>query len=348
MKINQKMGMGLVAMIVLAAACLHANDLLWFKSHGISALILAIVVGMVLGNVVQPRWQQRLEPGVGFAKHYALRLGIVLYGFNITFQDVLSIGWAGVLTDVVVILTVFFTGLVLGTRVFKMATNEAALIGAGSAVCGAAAVLATAPVIKAKSEHIAVAVATVVVFGTISIFLHPVLLKQMIAWGWIDGQPILQGLFIGSSVHEVAQVVAIGKAIDPNTAQMAVIVKMVRVMLLAPFLMMVMWVFSRSSLSQSDKTVQTEKTAITIPWFAFGFIAVAGLNSLQLLPSVLVQAIQAFDVLLLCIAMVALGFTTRISVIKKAGVKPILLASVLFVLLLSLSTLSVYLLNPYY
>lgn len=340
--------MGLVAMTVLATACLYASDLLWFKSHGISALILAIVVGMVLGNVVQPRWQQRLEPGVGFAKHYALRLGIVLYGFNITFQDVLSIGWAGVLTDVVVILTVFFTGLVLGTRVFKMETNEAALIGAGSAVCGAAAVLATAPVIKAKSEHIAVAVATVVVFGTISIFLHPVLLKQMIAWGWIDGQPILQGLFIGSSVHEVAQVVAIGKAIDPNTAQMAVIVKMVRVMLLAPFLMMVMWVFSHSSLSQSDKTMQTEKTAITIPWFAFGFIAIAGLNSLQLLPSGLVQAIQAFDVLLLCIAMVALGFTTRISVIKKAGVKPILLSSVLFVLLLCLSTLSVYLLNPYY
>ena len=346
MNINKKMGLGLVAMTLLAAACLYASDLLWFKSHGISALILAIVVGMVLGNVVASSWQQRLEPGVGFAKHYALRLGIVLYGFNITFQDVLSIGWAGVLTDVVVILTVFFTGLLVGTRVFKMETNEAALIGAGSAVCGAAAVLATAPVIKAKSEHIAVAVATVVVFGTISIFLHPVLLKQMIAWGWIDGQPLLQGLFIGSSVHEVAQVVAIGKAIDPQTAQMAVIVKMVRVMMLAPFLMMVMWVFSRHASANTHAT--GEKTAITIPWFAFGFIAVARLNSLHLLPVALVQAIQAFDVLLLCVAMVALGFTTRISVIKKAGVKPILLASVLFVLLLSLSTLSVYLLNPYY
>ena len=347
MNINKKMGMGLAAMTLLAVACLYASDLLWFKSHGISALILAIVVGMVLGNVVASSWQQRLAPGVGFAKHHALRLGIVLYGFNITFQDVLSIGWAGLLTDVVVILTVFFTGLIVGTRVFKLDTNEAALIGAGSAVCGAAAVLATAPVIKAKSEHIAVAVATVVVFGTISIFLHPVLLKQMIAWGWIDGQPLLQGLFIGSSVHEVAQVVAIGKAIDPNTAQMAVIVKMVRVMMLAPFLMLVMWVFSRHAVATPAEG-KAEKTAITIPWFAFGFIAVAGLNSLHLLPAVLVQAIQAFDVLLLCVAMVALGFTTQISVIKNAGVKPILLASVLFVLLLSLSTLSVYLLNPYY
>ena len=82
MNINKRMGMGLAAMTLLAVACLYASDLLWFKSHGISALILAIVVGMVLGNVVKSSWQQRLAPGVGFAKHHALRLGIVLYGFT--------------------------------------------------------------------------------------------------------------------------------------------------------------------------------------------------------------------------------------------------------------------------
>ena len=345
--LDKKTVVGWAAMVVIAVVCLWASQGAWLQNHGVSALILAIVVGIVLGNVTSTRMQQHLDTGIASAKHHALRWGIILYGFNITFQDVFSIGWAGVATDVVVILTVFFTGLLLGTRVFKLETNEAALIGAGSAVCGAAAVLATAPVIKAKSEHIAVAVATVVVFGTLSIFLYPVLLQQMVAHGWIDGQPVLQGLFIGSSVHEVAQVVAIGKAIDPHTAQMAVIVKMVRVMMLAPFLMLVMWVFARF-LPNTGSHAASSKTNITIPWFAFGFIAVAGLNSLHILPAALLHVLQAVDVLLLCTAMVALGFTTQISVIRKAGIKPMLLATVLFVLLLCLSSVSVYLLNPYY
>ena len=331
--------MALVGAITLAA--LRLADFGWAQRQGLSALTLAIVLGMVVGNTFFGKIAPRTAAGVDYAKHSLLRAAIVLYGFRVLLSDIAQVGMAGVLIDMCVLSLTFTLALLLGTRVLGIDRHTAMLIGAGSSICGAAAVLATQPVLKAHAHKVSVAVATVVVFGTLSMVLYPLM------YPYLGMSAHTYGLYTGATVHEVAQVVAIGKAIDPNTAQMAVIVKMVRVMMLAPFLMLVMWVFSRHAVATPAEG-KAEKTAITIPWFAFGFIAVAGLNSLHLLPSGLVQAIQAFDVLLLCVAMVALGFTTQISVIKNAGVKPILLASVLFVLLLSLSTLSVYLLNPYY
>jgi uncharacterized integral membrane protein (TIGR00698 family) len=206
------------------------------------------------------------------------------------------------------------------------------LIGAGSAICGAAAVMATGPVVRAKADQVAVAIATVVVFGTVAIFLYPALFEWNLAHGWIAISTQGFGLYIGSTVHEVAQVVAAAGAIDPATANTAVIAKLVRVMMLAPFLMALS--AGLAFTAPKDAPLEPDGRRIVIPWFALGFVAVAGLNSLPLLPEAVRRSAIDFDTFILAMAMAALGLTTHVSAIRKAGIKPLVLAGILFVWLI--------------
>jgi uncharacterized integral membrane protein (TIGR00698 family) len=197
------------------------------------------------------------------------------------------------------------------------------LIGAGSSICGAAAVMATEPVVRGRSDQVTVAVSTVVVFGTLAIFLYPVLYHANQRFGPFAVSPTAYGIFAGSTIHEVAQVVAAGRAIGEAAADTAVITKMVRVMMLAPFLVILSTVLSRTSGAGAPRR-------ITVPWFALGFIAVTAFNSLNLLPRSFIDAAVRVDTLLLAMAMAALGLGTRLSAIRAAGAKPLALAALLF------------------
>lgn len=148
----------------------HASLL---AGSGLSALTLAICIGLVIGNTVYPRLAPSCHAGVGLAKQRLLRAGIVLYGLRLTFQDIGHVGMAGVVVDALVLGSTFLLAQWLGRRVFGLDARTTVLIGAGSSICGAAAVLATEPVIKGRAEDVAVAVATVVVFGTVGTFLYP-------------------------------------------------------------------------------------------------------------------------------------------------------------------------------
>ncbi len=190
--------------------------------------------------------------------------------------------------------------------------------------------MATEPVLKADSSKVAVAVSTVVVFGTLAIFAYPWLYQLNEHFQWLPLTQETFGIYAGSTIHEVAQVVAAGHAIGPDAENAAVIAKMIRVMMLAPFLLLLSGYISRRAGSGS----KSEKSAITIPWFAVLFIAVAGLNSFNLIPATLVQHLITIDTWMLAMAMAALGLTTHISAVRQAGVKPILLATLLFVWLI--------------
>jgi len=204
------------------------------------------------------------------------------------------------------------------------------LIGAGSAICGAAAVMAAAPVVRGRAEQVTVAVATVVVFGTLAMVVYPVLYQLNMQWDWIGGGERGFGVYIGATVHEVAQVVAASRQIGESAADTAVIAKMVRVMLLAPFLLGLAWWLARRQRPASAQA----SVGFVIPWFAFGFIGVVVVNSWLQLPSALAAAINTLDTWLLAMAMAALGISTRAGALRQAGIKPLLLALVLFVWLL--------------
>lgn len=324
---------GLLLSGVLAVAGLQLGKVNWFPAHGFSALTIAIVLGMIVGNTFYPMMAHSCAHGVGFSKQKLLRAGIVLFGLRLTFQNVADVGVAGIIIDTIVVGSTFVLATVLGTRVFGIDRKAAMLIGAGSAICGAAAVMAAEPVVRGRAEEVTVAVATVVIFGTLGIFLYPVLYSMHI--GFLPAAPAAFGIYEGSTIHEVAQVAAAALSTDPLASSTAVITKMVRVMMLAPFLIFLSAWLARDPVHQAEGNQSTgKKNKIVIPWFAFGFIGVVLLNSIvplhQAVSGWVSYAID-FDTLLLSMAMAALGLSTHITAIRQAGVKPILLATVLFV-----------------
>lgn len=317
-------GLGLSA--ALALASIEAGKNAWLLAHGFGALTVAIVLGMLMGNTVFSRMGESYHTGVTFSKQTLLRLGIILYGLRLTFQDIFQVGISGIVIDTCTLASTFALASWLGVKVFKLERSAAMLIGAGSSICGAAAVMATGPVLRARSDEVTVAVSTVVVFGSVAIFLYPVL--HSLTWwqGHVDF-----GVYIGSTVHEVAQVVAAARSIDEHTANTAIITKMVRVMMLAPFLLLLP-VFTRNGKDSAGHADSQTKTSLTagIPWFAFAFIGVVALNSLVSLPTVAVSTLIDADTFLLAMAMAALGLTTQLSSVRRAGMRPLLLGGVLF------------------
>lgn len=315
---------GLLLTAAIAALALWLGTVPWLQAHGISALTLAIVIGIAVGNTTYPALAPRVAAGVGVSKATVLRAGIVLYGLRLTVQDIGQVGVAGVLIDALVLCSTFALAWWLGTRVLGLERNTALLIGAGSSICGAAAVMAAEPVVKGRAEQVAIAVATVVVFGTLAMFLYPLLYRWGVHAGWMPLDDTGYGVFTGSTVHEVAQVVAAGRAVSQPAADAAVIAKMVRVMMLAPFL-----VGLSALLGRGGNRGTGQRSTITVPWFAFGFIAMVGFNSLQLLPPGLVATLVELDTALLAMAMAALGLTTHVSALRQAGARPMLLAALL-------------------
>jgi uncharacterized integral membrane protein (TIGR00698 family) len=327
---------GIALVGALAAIALALGKIGWFESTGISALTLAIALGMIVGNTLYPRIAHAGASGVTFSKQTLLRLGIILYGLRLTFQDIATVGIAGVTIDFLVLSSTFAMSCWLGTRLFGLDRKTAMLIGAGSSICGAAAVMATEPVVHGRAEQVTVAVSTVVVFGTVAIFLYPAIYYFTNRYHLLAMSPASYGIFTGSTVHEVAQVVAAGRSISENAANTAVITKMVRVMMLAPFLAALSTYLSRTTHPQDahEPSGAQQSRGIVIPWFALGFVGVAAFNSMGVLPKTMVGAAITLDTVILAMAMAALGVTTHISAIRAAGVKPLALAASLFVWLI--------------
>jgi uncharacterized integral membrane protein (TIGR00698 family) len=312
---------GLALSGAVAWAAMRLGDIPWLQNHGFSALTVAIVLGIVLGNTLYPRIAAPCGEGVRFSKQTLLRAGIILYGFRLTLQDIGHVGVAGVAIDAAMLLSTFGLAWLVGVKLLKMERDAALLIGAGSAICGAAAVMATEPVLRARSEQVTVAVSTVVIFGSLAIFLYPLLYSLQADAAWGLRLPDF-GIYIGSTVHEVAQVLAAARSIDQHTADIAVITKMVRVMMLAPFLLMLSMKAGRSDSGQRGK--------LSIPWFAFAFIGVVVFNSAMPLPAGVNQLVLQADTFMLAMAMAALGLSTHLSAIRNAGMRPLLLGALLF------------------
>jgi len=302
------------------------SDLDSVRSLGFSALTVAIVIGMVLGNTVFPAIAPHTAAGVDFAKSRLLRTGIILFGFKLTFQEAASVGVAGIVLDAVIIFSVFGLAMFAGRRLLGIDRQTCMLVGAGAAICGAAAVMAMEPVAKAQAHKVSVAVATVVVFGTVSMFLYPVL------YPYLGLSEHAFGIFIGSTVHEVAQVVAAGNAVGPVAVSTAIVEKMLRVMMLAPFLMLVSWWMQRQA-HRKGEPGSAGKARPSIPWFAVGFVIAVGINSLGVVSPEMADGIVHISTILLAMAMAALGLRTHAGAIRQAGAAPLGLAAILFVFL---------------
>ena len=318
-------GLILIAGIVIVSTILVKMGI--GQAYGLSPLIYAILLGMVVGNTFLKRISKATNEGINFAKSKLLRLGIILYGFNLTINKVWALGLEAIVIDAIMLISTFLLSYYFGTRVLKMDKDTSILSGAGCSICGAAAIMATASVAKARTAAVSQAVTIIVLFGTLAIFIYPLLYPFVTQY--ITDSAF--GVYVGSSVHEVAQVVAIGKVLWTDVADTAILAKMVRVIMLAPFLFVISFVFY----SQGSKDGASEASKrIVLPWFAVWFLLMIVLNSVLPLPQELIANILLVDNILLMMAMAGLGLSTQLSTFKAAGPRPFALGLVVFIWLI--------------
>ncbi|GAA5236190.1 putative sulfate exporter family transporter [Verticiella sediminum] len=318
---------GLLFVFLLALAAQQVAALPWIAGLGLSPLVIAIVFGAVYGNAMPGQMNADWAAGVNFAARRILRIAIALYGLRISAQELVSVGVPGLGLAASMVVGTLAIGVIVG-RLLRLDRETALLATAGSAICGAAAVLAFESSLRSAPEKSAVAVATVVLFGTVSMFLYPVLYHA----GWLQMDTAALGLFVGASVHEVAQVVAAASAIDPSVIEAATITKMARVALLVPVLLVLgLWLARRAP---AGEEAGAAKGKAPVPWFVLGFLAMIALNSTGVVPQAAIAAINPLVTFALTMAMAALGMETRLSRMRQAGPRVFALAAILFVWLL--------------
>jgi uncharacterized integral membrane protein (TIGR00698 family) len=320
----RRLSPGLAIVIVISVAAFLLARVPTLASIGLSALTLAIIIGAVLGNVAHHRLAGPLTlPGLHFAQKTLLRVGVALYGLNLSLAQILHVGPAAIGVDIFIVTSTVFVGWWIGYRWLKMDRETVLLASSGSAICGAAAVVATESVLGAAPHKTSAAVGQVVLFGSLAMLVYPLLFGAL----GVDREPF--GVYVGSTVHEVAQVVAIGKTIGGATAENAVIVKMIRVMLLAPFLI----VLGRFA-TRSDTTTTTTAPPARLPAFAIWFIVIALVHPYLGIPEPALRVLRTIDIYLLAAAMAALGLDTTIKKLRVAGREAVLLGAILFLYLI--------------
>ncbi len=330
-QLNGILFVGLFAAAVTRLAALPA-----IAGLGVSPLIVGIVAGALYGNTLRAGMPSHWAAGVNFSARKLLRIAVAFFGLRVSLQEIAQVGLPGLTVSVLIVASTLVLGTWLGMKLMKLDRDTAILNAAGSAICGAAAVLAFESTLQSKPEKSAVAVGSVVLFGTLSMFLYPLLYRA----GWLHLDTLGVGLFFGGTIHEVAQVVGAASNVGAEATHVATIVKMTRVMLLVPVLLILgVWLARRPrhdaaapASAEHDRRHGSPKLAV--PWFALGFLACVLVNSLHVLPAAATQAVNALDTFALTMAMTALGIETRIAQVRKAGPRALATGLILYVWLI--------------
>ena len=290
---------------------------------GVSALIIAIVLGVLLTNVVH--LPDALSPGIDFSAKKLLRAGIILLGLKLSLTSIIDLG-VPMLLVVACIVTGGMLGTVLLGRLLRVPPNLSLLIACGFSICGAAAVAGAAGVTDPDDEaeeDTITAVALVVIFGTLMIPLVPLVA------GLLGLDVVAAGKWAGGSTHEIAQVVAIGGVIGGGALAVAVVVKLARVLLLAPVIAVLSIRQRRLQRATDAPGQQTSRSKLPpiVPPFILGFLAMVLLRSSVALPGAALGAGETLQTLLLAAAMFGLGCGVRVRNLLKVGLRPFGLAA---------------------
>ena len=292
-------------------------------AHGGPQLLYALLFGVALHYLSS---DAKAKPGIEFCARNVLRLGVGLLGARITAEQIVGLGWTTAAIVIGAVVTTLLVGYALAQRL-GMSRAEGTLSGGSVAICGASAALAISSVLprtKDSERFTLMVVVTVTVFSTIAMVLYPLIAR---AWGL---PPELAGLFLGGTIHDVAQVVGAGYTIDTATGDYATIVKLFRVSMLAVVVVIVSALF-KAERERAEREWQAAggtgavKQQPLVPWFLWVFLALVVVNSAGWLPTELAQGVSAVSRLCLVVAIAALGLKTSFEQLAKAGWQPITL-----------------------
>ena len=278
----------------------------------VSPMILAIAVGMALRNTLG--LASAASEGVAFAMRRLLRLAIVLLGFQVTATQLIEVGPRGFAVVATTLLATFAFTVMLGRRL-GVRRELAELIAAGTSICGASAVVATNTVTRAEEADVAYAVATVTLFGSLSMVLFPLLDRALAL------TPHAYGLWAGASIHEIAQVVAAAFQGGEAAGQFGTIAKLARVILLAPV------VIGLGLLARRRLAGEGTAARVPFPWFVLGFVALVAVGGFVQWPRLFLTVATTTTTVLLTVALAAMGLLTDVRRLAAEGVRPLILGA---------------------
>jgi len=306
---------GLAAAAALAVAATAVATL-----HGGPQMLYALLFGVALHSLAR---RSGMQPGVAFASNTLLRLGVGLLGARITATQIVALGWPSALVVVLAVVTTLAFANWAGARL-GMSRAQSALAGGSVAICGASAALALAAVLprnKDSERFTLIVVVAVTLLSTVAMVLYPVLVRLL------GLPPALAGLFLGGTIHDVAQVVGAGYTIDTPTGDVATIVKLFRVTLLTVVVAGTAWVFraERAAGAANHEPGQAPERQALLPWFLWLFIAMVLINSLGGLPTSVQATLGWTSRACLVVAIAALGMKTSFAQLARMGWQPVAL-----------------------
>jgi uncharacterized integral membrane protein (TIGR00698 family) len=284
------------------------------RASGIAALN-PVVVALGLGILVRAlvSLPDRIKPGIAFSVRPLLRAAIVLLGFQITLRQLIDIGPGALVLAVIVVFTTLIATIALG-RWLKVEPVLASLIGTGTAICGASAIVAANQVVRGRDEDVVYALAVITLCGTAAMMIDPALTRALA----LDARQY--GLWTGTSIHEVIQAVGAASAEGAVATEVGTIAKLARVALLAPALV------ALGAFANRDAAAgRTGRARVPVPWFAFGFVLCSLIASTGAVPKPLLDAGRLVTPLMLGTSVAALGLSTNLRAIRDRGVRPLLL-----------------------
>nr|WP_179581053.1 putative sulfate exporter family transporter [Leifsonia psychrotolerans] len=279
-------------------------------------LTAAVALGVIVAQipVARPALVGPLAPGLGLAAKRLMRVGIVLLGLKLSLIDIAHLGWVAVAT-VIAVLVITFVGTYWLGRLFKLPGQQPLLIATGFSICGASAIGAMSGVVKSKDEDTAIPVALVTLCGTLAIAVLPLL------WHPLGFTELQFGHWVGASVHDVGQVVAIAQMAGPPALAVAIVVKLTRVLMLAP-----MVAIASVATRRREGPVTAGKRPPIVPLFVVGFIAAMLLRTCVAIPEPIAELFDIAQTIVLAMALFGLGTAVRLRELVRTGWRAVMVA----------------------
>ena len=301
------------------------TELMGYEKSPISTVMIAILVGIIMGNAFIPR--PGFKVGLQFTQSYILKLGIICLGIRLSFNEFIKFGTIAI----PLIITCIFSVLIiikLLIKKFKISSKMSYLIAIGTSVCGATAIVATAPVINAKKSEVAYAIANITLFGIFSMLVYPYFANI-----YFDGNSLYAGLFLGTAIHETSQVAAAGLIYDqqfnsPETLNIATVTKLIRNTFLVIMIPLFGYLYNK-------RNTEVKKVSVLkiFPYFVLGFIGMIVVRNIgdQVIQvqnyngevwNMIISNTQDLAKICLTMAMAAVGMSTNLGELREMGYKP--------------------------
>ena len=298
---------GIFVSLVAAAAATFLSE-----HYGAPVMLFALLLGLSLNFLAS---DGKCKAGIEFTARTVLRLGVCLLGMRITLEQIVGLGWKP-LALVVVLVVVTISLSVLAAKALGFQRLFGMLTGGATAICGASAALALAAALPSHPQKERATLFTVIgvsALSTLAMILYPMLAN------WAGLSPEVAGVFLGATIHDVAQVVGAGYSMSPETGDTATVVKLMRVAMLLPVIVVA------AMITRMQGAETGGQRPPLLPWFAVGFLILACINSTGWVPSLVQGGVNELSRWCLVVSIAALGMKTQLKELATVGIKPILL-----------------------